>query len=302
MLYTTTLQTNIPQAPWKDDDMPTCTQEETRITLACADLAGSTAIADMLEAELGPLGVLKFHDQIEGMIKEAISRAGASPAKVVFKMLGDGGILKFDSVEAAHKFSIALHDLSLGAEPGDARTRSRRYFRVGISTGNAVLADRNGIKEIGGTVVHRAVRLQSRASPGGTLIDQASFDDLPPTLRASYLGPKTLPGKSSQELYVCHELANSVTHTLHPSGQDCSQDHSIDAIFDLFEKLRPKDQIESILNRIGMPVENRPSKMLTIAERFNGIISWADNDIEILKRICEILRKLTKKNPGPTSA
>ena len=157
------------------------------LSVAFVDLVGFTALAERLEAE-AVAAVLD--DCLAGLARSA-ERCGGE----VSKLLGDGVLVVFGAgapgVESA---GASRRDRALGAvafcrsAPGLLAAISQAWcrrgelidlsVRAGVASGYCTLGDRGGAGRLDftlvGTPVNLASRLQSRAEPGGVLVDAAT--------------------------------------------------------------------------------------------------------------------------------
>src|SRR5271166_6447693 len=158
-------------------------------TIVDVDLVDYTSIAQFLQQSLGPSAVAQLNSQIQELINEALNAAGTSRDQAVMTTTGDGAILLFDSAEAAHVFSGALHRASEEWNRGKD-TRTQRWFRAGAATGQLTrtLAE-DGRYSYSGTTIIDAVRLETASRPGEFLIDVPTYDLLPQEMRRLY-GPE----------------------------------------------------------------------------------------------------------------
>ncbi len=163
------------------------------------DLVGYSTIGDNIEQALDVRSVSQLNAQIQGFIDAGLHAVSAARQKAVIKTTGDGAILVFDSAAEAHGFAVAVHQAT--AQHNATRTQpiAKRVFRIGAATGEIVMEPKpGGGFEIAGTTIARAVRLEAKAHPGGFLIDQATFDALPPEQKGAFGEPQTVPGKRDE--------------------------------------------------------------------------------------------------------
>ena len=95
-----------------------------------------------------------------------------------FSFVGDGLIAEFP--EASNALQCALRVQADSARQNARLPASRRItYRIGVNWGGVVV----DAARVGGTVVNVASRLERLARPGGVLVSQALYDQLPSGLR-----------------------------------------------------------------------------------------------------------------------
>jgi len=174
-----------------------------RKTVAVVDMVGYSSIARLLEQNISAASVAELNKQIQSFMTRALEQIEPAQAYTVVARTGDGIILLFDSVDAAHTFAASVHRFA--KEHNDQRTEStaQRWFRVGIATGEVSVTPRAGASdEYAGTTIANGVRLEAAAEAGEVLMDDVSFAELSPGLRALYGPEETVKGKRDESFRV----------------------------------------------------------------------------------------------------
>lgn len=78
-------------------------------------------------------------------------------------------------------------------------------------------------------------------------------------------------------------------------GQNNPPEFTVEKVRGLFNQLNPRDQLLRLMLFVAMPREKRPSEDLTIAEREEEIIKWAETEGPGLKKLGEIIIGLIQK-------
>ena len=184
-----------------------------RKTVAVVDMVGYSSIARLLEQNISAASVSELNKQIQTFMTRALEQlppALLPPAQActVVARTGDGIILLFDSVDAAHSFAVSVHRFA--KEHNDQRTEStaQRWFRVGIATGEVSATLRTGASdEYAGTTIANAVRLEAAAEAGEVMMDDVSFAELSPELRPLYGPEEIVQGKRDESFRVRRYVA-----------------------------------------------------------------------------------------------
>jgi class 3 adenylate cyclase len=174
-----------------------------RKTVAVVDMVGYSSIARMLEQNISAASVSELNKQIQNFMTRALEQLPPAQAYTVVARTGDGIILLFDSVDAAHSFAASVHRFA--KEHNDQRTEStaQRWFRVGIATGEVSATARTGTSdEYAGTTIANAVRLEAAAEAGEVMMDDVSFAELAPELRTLYGPEEIVKGKRDESFRV----------------------------------------------------------------------------------------------------
>jgi class 3 adenylate cyclase len=113
--------------------------------------------------------------------------------------------LYFDTPEQAHRCAAVIHAAAARHNRLKTKPLAKRVFRSGAATGDVDIKQRiGGLKPAGASISH-AKRLETNASPGGVLIDEATYEGLTDEQRSTY-GPRSrVPGKRDEEFdaYSC---------------------------------------------------------------------------------------------------
>jgi class 3 adenylate cyclase len=174
-----------------------------RKTVAVVDMVGYSSIARLLEQNISAASVSELNKQIQNFMTRGLQQLQPAELYTVVARTGDGIILLFDSVDAAHSFAAGVHRFA--KEHNDLRTEStaQRWFRVGIATGEVSVTPRPGANdEYAGTTIANAVRLEAAAEAGEVMMDDVSFAELSPELRPLYGPEETVQGKRDESFRV----------------------------------------------------------------------------------------------------
>jgi class 3 adenylate cyclase len=174
-----------------------------RKTVAVVDMVGYSSIARILEQNISAASVSELNKQIQSFITRALEQLPEAQTYIVVARTGDGIILLFDAVDAAHSFAANVHRFA--REHNDLRTEStaQRWFRVGIATGDvSATANLAASDEYAGTTIANAVRLEAATEAGEVMMDEASFAELSPEFRPLYGLGETVKGKRDESFRV----------------------------------------------------------------------------------------------------
>lgn len=246
------------------------------------DMVGYNDVLHVLEENLGVGASAQLNAQIQHFIKQGLQAVGLPPETVV-KTTGDGAILLFEQARDAHGFARALYEAAAAFNSG--RKEAKRRFRIGAATGSVQIVNRGGGKDIAGTVIARAVRLEAAARPGELLIDPATYVALPVEIQRLYGPEETIPGKR-EETYQVQRCRLSPE-----PAETVSSTPTMDSVLVLLKRLNPRDQLEMIMARLEMPAEHRPPAALALAQRETVMIEWAKGK-DGLKRLDAMLREM----------
>ena len=108
-------------------------------TVVELDLAGYSDVARELEDHLSVAVVMSFNDQIQTFVDDGLKQVGVLRQDAVMAQPGDGAILVFDHPETAHKFATAVHNSCRTHNDARSTPSAKRWFRVGIATGELVM-------------------------------------------------------------------------------------------------------------------------------------------------------------------
>ena len=169
-------------------------------TVVELDLKGYSDIARELEEHVSAEIVLQFNDQIQGFVDSGLSVAGMRRAESVMATTGDGAILVFDSPEIAHRFAAAVHEACRLHNYERTVTSAKRWFRIGVATGPLAIETNRGAKEMAGSVIARAVRLEAGGNIGEILVDTKTYAGLSDHQKAQY-GPEESIGGKRDEMF-----------------------------------------------------------------------------------------------------
>ncbi len=172
-------------------------------TVVVADLVGYSTLARLLEQNTGAAAVSDLNRQIQAIVERALGSLSSPEDFSRVAETGDGAILVFHSPTNAHLFAEQLHIAAERHNRARTEQSATRHFRVGIATGEVSREDGvNGSSRYAGIAISDAVRLQTAAQPGETLIDSPTFAVLAEEERCQYGAETTVHGKRSETFRV----------------------------------------------------------------------------------------------------
>ncbi len=256
------------------------------------DLAGYSDIARTLEENLSADVVAAFNDQIQGFVDHGLAAVGTTRAETVHATTGDGAILLFDDPPTAHRFARIVFEVASAHNRGKTQPSAQRWFRMGAATGNISIRPRsNGANEIAGITIANAVRFEAAARVGQLVVDTVTYAALPPDLQREYGDEEQIKGKRDEKFTVRRTVMVA-------DVQPDPHVPTVASVLELFDQLRPKDQLTRVMLLIAMPKVDRPAETLTITQRVNAILDWSVEMPDGLKKLDEVLRKLIKNQGG----
>ncbi|MCU0753804.1 MAG: hypothetical protein MUE46_01610 [Xanthomonadales bacterium] len=158
------------------------------------DLVGYSDKARELEEHLGVDLVMRFNDQIKGFISQGLAATGLNEADTIVQSTGDGAIVILDTAEQAHRFAEAVNKATLEYNQRKTLESARRWFRIAAAAGEIQIRG----KDLAGTTIANAVRLESAGEAGHFLIDLPTWNALPAALQALYLPVESIRGKREE--------------------------------------------------------------------------------------------------------
>ena len=174
------------------------TAERRIVTLVFADVTGSTALGERLDAEAVRLAMTRFFE----IASTALDRHGGT----VEKFIGDAVMAAFgipvmheDDALRALRAAVELRDeaRSLGAEVA-RRHGVELGVRIGVNTGEVVAGDASaGQAFASGDAVNVAARLEQAAASGEVLVGEGTMRLVRGAVEADEVDPLTVKGKSA---------------------------------------------------------------------------------------------------------
>jgi transcriptional regulator with XRE-family HTH domain len=170
------------------------------------DLARYSDIARHLEQSLGVAAVAALNDQIQALVRQALTDVGQRPEDALLLATGDGAILAFEEADVASLFAEAMHRAAEAANAGKDVELAQRHFRIGISSDQIVLEPQTGPGgdflgfKLAGSAVANAVRLEAACRTGEVLICSDTWAELPREMRRLYGPEEVVPGKRTERL------------------------------------------------------------------------------------------------------
>lgn len=249
------------------------------------DLVGYRRLLRLLEDNLGVQAAGQLNAQIQGFVDEGLQAVTLTRAATVAKTTGDGAILLFERAADAHQFAGALYTAAATFNR-ERKPEAWRRFRIGAATGQVAVSTHDGVRDIAGSVIATAVRLESAAKPGELLIDPKTYAALPVELQRLY-GPEEQVKDKNNESDRAHRCRLSPE----PAETETDSAPTVDDVLALFKQLNPRDQLEMIMLRLEMPAQHRPSAGLTLTEREMKVIEWAKRK-DGCRRLAALLREM----------
>jgi class 3 adenylate cyclase len=177
-------------------------------TVVELDLVGYSDVARVLQENLDTEAIARLNTQIQEFVEAGLKATGAEREQVLLKTTGDGAILAFDRSEDAHRFAVGVHRATQEHNIKRSLPFSKRWFRIGIATGD-LYREPNG--DIAGTVIADAVRLEAAGLPGQIITDATTFDSLPADLQTLYGSEEIVAGKRDERFAARRSTVVSFT-------------------------------------------------------------------------------------------
>lgn len=166
-------------------------------TIVELDLKGYSDIAREIEEHFTAEVVLHFNAQIQSFISDALKRTGVEE-EAIMATTGDGAILAFDAPSLAHDFAVAVHQATRLHNHTRTLPQTQRHFRIGIATGDLALKEVEGKRQMAGSVIARAVRLEAGGKVGEIVVDTATYAALTVDQQACFEAEEQIPGKRDE--------------------------------------------------------------------------------------------------------
>jgi len=169
-----------------------------RKTIVELDLKGYSDVARELEENLSAEVVMHFNDQIQAFVDTGLRAVNLHREDAVMATTGDGAILALDSPSIAHRYALAVHDACRLHNHEKTVASAKRWFRVGIATGELAIETNAGVKRMAGSVIARAVRLETASNVGEILVDIETYAGLSDQQKSLYGPEETIHGKRDE--------------------------------------------------------------------------------------------------------
>ncbi|HXH42104.1 MAG TPA: hypothetical protein VNN08_26000, partial [Thermoanaerobaculia bacterium] len=184
---------------WPDSMPPVAKGKNVmRKTIVELDLKGYSDVARELEENLSAEVVMHFNDQIQTFVDTGLSAVSLHREDAVMATTGDGAILALDSPSIAHRYALAVHHACRLHNQERTVASAKRWFRVGIATGDLAIEANAGVKRMAGSVIARAVRLETASNVGEILVDTETYAGLSDQQKLLYGGEETIHGKRDE--------------------------------------------------------------------------------------------------------
>ena len=168
-------------------------------TIVELDLKGYSDVARELEEHFSADLVMRFNDQIQMFVTDALKVAKIEPEDALMATTGDGAILMFDTPSTAHVFAEAVHKATRHHNHEKTIASAKRWFRIGIAKGELAIENIGGVKKMAGSVIARAVRLEAASNIGEILADIETYAGLSSEQQACYGSEEQIAGKRSEK-------------------------------------------------------------------------------------------------------
>ena len=193
--------------------------ERKHLTVLIADIAGSTALIDQLDAEDAAerIGV------IVGAMREAVTRFEGT----VNKLQGDGIVALFGAPIPQEDHAVRACCAGLAMIENVRLIEGTPSIRVGINTGEVVVrtmsTDVSEQYEAMGRTVHIAARLEQEAPAFGVVISDATLQATAGLVDAQDLGERQLRGISDKiTVHALRKIKSAVASQQFRGGQKLS--------------------------------------------------------------------------------
>jgi class 3 adenylate cyclase len=169
-----------------------------RRTIVELDLKGYSDVARELEENLSAEVVMHFNDQIQTFVDAGLRTENLHRKDAVMATTGDGAILALDSPSIAHRYALAVHDACRLHNYEKTLASAKRWFRVGIATGDLAIETNGAVKRMAGSVIARAVRLETASNVGEILVDTETYAGLSDQQKSLYGPEEMIQGKRNE--------------------------------------------------------------------------------------------------------
>jgi class 3 adenylate cyclase len=251
-------------------------------TVVVVDLIGYSSIARSLEQNITAQAVAELNRQIQSFVDAGLAAVSGNRERNLMNTTGDGAILLFDSAEQAHRFGKRFHESAFEHSQQKTEESAKRWFRVGIATGELVSVDSNGAVEYAGTTIADAVRLEAASGPGEMLMDVPTWSRLPRAIQVFYGPEETVSGKRDEKFPArrYRVLPGSPRVEKHEPSQatrEPSWDKRREAL-KLMQALQTPGDLDKLIWLIEIPVAQRPTQNVTLDQRRSEVLLWADTN------------------------
>lgn len=183
------------------------------------DLKGYSDIARELEEHLSAEVVMQFNEQIQTFVDAGLKATESRREETVMATTGDGAIVVFDAPATGHRFAEMVHEACRVHNHGKSVLAARRWFRIGIATGDLVLETLGATRKMAGSVIARAVRLEAAANIGEILADTDTYAALPREIQARYGAEERIAGKRDEKFPAHRCVIVPGLHTTAPDSK-----------------------------------------------------------------------------------
>ncbi|MGH8645652.1 MAG: adenylate/guanylate cyclase domain-containing protein [Gammaproteobacteria bacterium] len=188
-------------------------------TVVELDLKGYSDIARELEEHFSAEIVMQFNEQIQAFVDAGLKATRSRREDTVVATTGDGAIVVFDAPATGHRFGEVVHEACQAHNHGKSAPAARRWFRIGIATGEVVLETLGATRKMAGSVIARAVRLEAAANIGEILADTDTYAALPREIQAGYGAEERIAGKRDEVFTARRCVIVPGLHTTAPNSK-----------------------------------------------------------------------------------
>ena len=163
------------------------------VSVLFADLVGSTALGEMVDAEVLRRVQTRFYDRGRDLVEHHGGRVEKSIGDALMAVFGVPESREDDAVRAC-RAAAALRDEIAGVAPDGVPIE----VRIGVSTGEVVITDDPGARDrlVSGDVVNTAARIQTVADAGEVRVDRETARRVRAVAELIELAPVSVRGKA----------------------------------------------------------------------------------------------------------
>jgi hypothetical protein len=183
-------------------------------TLVKLDVKGYGDLARIIESATDAKSISTLNQKIQGFVEDSLRSIGPNTGCVI-KNEGDSALVQFEYADEAHKFSVAVHQLTARENIGRPK-QSEIIFRIGCATGEIDLETHAG------NVNTIAFRLEPKAQPGGILIDPQMYNELSLEAQKQYDTKEIIEGKRDEIFYARRWLGSPKSTLVQSKNQNDS--------------------------------------------------------------------------------
>jgi serine/threonine protein kinase/formylglycine-generating enzyme required for sulfatase activity len=176
-----------------------------RSTFYFADFKGYTERVRILEKTAGHQAAAELRRTVVQYVEDTFRQLESEIKPADYQLIdtaGDGFFFHFRQARDVFRFAETLQQNTAAHNSGVTDEIAEHWFRTGAATGEAAW---DGGKPVG-HVVNVGSRLQAASAGGDLVIDQATFDELPPEMQRQF-GPKEVIRDKLDKTYEVYRTA-----------------------------------------------------------------------------------------------